>query len=74
MFVPITSEVNIGTGMSLKEISTERIFTVAERVQRDPNVAGEDRWKILPMSTRDGAALSLTFGRQELAEKYFAEV
>ena len=31
MFVPITSEVTIDTGMVLKEIATERLFEVGQR-------------------------------------------
>ena len=74
MFVPITSEVIIKTGMILKEIATDHLFTISERLKTNPDVAGEDKWRIFPVSQSDPNQISRVFARQELSEKYFAEV
>ena len=42
MFVPITSEVTIDTGMVLKEIATERLFEVGQRLSDKEEVWGDD--------------------------------
>lgn len=73
-YVPITSEIILGTGMVLREIATNRLFTIEERVKRSQEVSGEDIWRIEPMDTVTFDRMPLDLPRQELAEKYFAEV
>ena len=73
MYVPITSEVNIEKGMTLLEISTEQLYTVTERVKKSSEVLG-DAWKISPIGPASPDPIPLVLARQELAEKYFAEV
>ena len=46
MFVPITSEVTINTGMVLKEIATERLFEVGRRLSDKEEVWGDDPWEL----------------------------
>jgi hypothetical protein len=73
MYVPITSEITIEIGTVLREISTDRIFQVAERVHHGAEVSGDDTWKITPADTGSvDRALQVT--RVQLAQKYFAEV
>jgi len=73
MYAPITSEINIETGMLLRDISTEQLFTVMERLKYHTDTPGEDTWRIKP--TDEGSdALPLLLTRRQLAEKYFAEV
>lgn len=74
MYVPITSEITIETGMTLREISTERAFTVDERLKRSAEVSGEDVWRISPSEERVPGGAPLLLTRQELSERYFAEV
>jgi hypothetical protein len=74
MYVPITSEITIETGMVLREIATEQPFVVAERLKPGSEVSGEDRWRITPVGPGNPARLPLELARQELSEKYFAEV
>jgi hypothetical protein len=74
MYVPITSEISIGVGMVLKEISTEQRFTVAERLKPGTDVSGEDKWRITPINSGNVNRSPLIMARQELSEKYFAEV
>jgi hypothetical protein len=73
MFVPITSEVTINTGMVLKEIATDRLFEVGQRLSDKEEVWGDDPWElteITPGNLRTAIALPY----QILAQKYFAEV
>ena len=73
MFVPITSEVTINTGMVLKEIATDRLFEVGQRLSDKEEVWGDDPWElteITPGNLRTPIALPY----QILAQKYFAEV
>jgi hypothetical protein len=74
MFVPITSEVTIGTGMLLKEIATDRLFEVNERLANGAEIWGADTWRITENVSADPDRTSLTLTRQELSRKYFAEV
>jgi len=74
MFVPITSEINIGTGTVLKEIATDRLFEVNERLPMGSEVWGEDMWRITENVPADLRQTTLTLSRQQLSEKYFAEV
>jgi hypothetical protein len=73
MYVPITSEITIETGLVLREISTDRLFEVTERLKSGPEVSGEDRWRITPMGTGPDRSPRV-MARQELSEKYFAEL
>ena len=74
MYLPITSEITIETGTVLKEISTGQLFAVAERLNNVPEVWGEDIWKITPTSAEVPHQSPIILSRQELSEKYFAEV
>jgi hypothetical protein len=75
MFVPVTSEVTIKSGMVLKEISTDELFEVSERLSdRTTEVWGEDTWAINKVASRDLNRAPLELTRQELAMKYLAEV
>lgn len=74
MYAPITSEITIETGMVLKEISTGQLFSVAGRLKSGTEVSGEDKWKITPADTENSDRLPIVLARQELSEKYFAEV
>ena len=64
MFVPITSEVTIDTGMVLKEIATERLFEVGQRLSDKEEVWGDDPWELTeiapgePWANRHCIALS----------------
>jgi hypothetical protein len=73
MFVPITSEITIETGMVVKEIATSRLFEVGARLPSKGEVWGDDAWEITergPGNQRVVVALPY----QELAMKYLAEV
>ncbi|MBT1708598.1 hypothetical protein KK062_10200 [Fulvivirgaceae bacterium PWU5] len=74
MDAPITSEINIETGMVLKEIATGRLFLVGERLLQKVEVAGEDTWRITPTDAENPDRSSRVLTRQELSERYFAEV
>ena len=73
MFVPITSEVTISTGMVLKEIATERLFEVGERLS-DNEVWGDDSWELTEIAPGNPGRTALALPYQELAMKYLAEV
>lgn len=74
MYAPITSEIIIEIGTVLREISTDKLFLVVERLKHGTDIAGEDTWKITPADTRSADQSPLVLTRQELSEKYFAEV
>jgi hypothetical protein len=74
MYVPITSEINIGVGLVLKEIATDQLFTVANRLKTGTQVSGEDIWRIEPIEPGNPNSSPVVLARQELSEKYFAEV
>jgi hypothetical protein len=74
MFVPITSEITIGTGTVLKEIATDRLFEVNERLANGKEIWGADTWKITENASIEPGPHTLTLTRQELAMKYLAEV
>jgi len=74
MFVPITSEVNISTGMMLKEIATDHLFEVSERLAKAPEIWGEDTWRIVETAPADPYQHVFTLSRRELAQKYLADV
>ena len=73
MYVPITSEVTLGTGTVLREISTGRLFEVGERLKHGAEVSGEDEWTITPVGDPKALRSPVTLSRQELAQKYFAD-
>jgi hypothetical protein len=72
MFVPITSEINIETGMVLKEIATGRLFEVGTRLKNDSEVWGDDPWELNEIASGERAQTAVAY--QELTEKYLAEV
>ena len=74
MFVPITSEVTIHTGMVLKEIATDRLFEVGQRLNDNEEVWGDDPWELIEMAPGDLARTAIALPYQELAMKYLAEV
>jgi hypothetical protein len=74
MFVPITSEVTITTGMVLKEIATGRLFEVGERLSTKEEVWGDDSWELMEITDGNPGRTALALPYQELAMKYLAEV
>jgi hypothetical protein len=72
MFVPITSEVTINTGMVLKEIATDRLFEVGHRLTDNEEVLGDDPWELTEIAAGNPARTALPY--QQLAMKYLAEV
>lgn len=73
MYSPITSEITLGTGTVLREISTGRLFEVSERLKPAAEVSGEDIWKITPITNENDNRLPRVLTRQELSERYFAD-
>lgn len=74
MFVPITSEVTINTGMVLKEIATERLFEVGRRLSDSEEVLGDDPWELTEIAPGNHAPAAIALPYQVLAMKYLAEV
>ena len=74
MFVPITSEVTIDKGMVLKEIATERLFEVGQRLSTKEEVWGDDSWELTEIAPGNVSRTAIALPYQELARKYFAEV
>jgi hypothetical protein len=74
MFVPITSEVTIDTGMVLKEIATERLFEVGQRLSDKEEVWGDDSWELTEIAPGNLERVAIALPYQILAQKYFAEV
>ena len=74
MDAPITSEIDIETGMVLKEIATGQLFVVGERQKHGDKVSGEDIWTITPAASENTNRSPLVLSRNELSERYFAEV
>ena len=74
MFVPITSEVTIDTGMVLKEIATERLFEVGRRLSDKEEVWGDDPCELTEIAPGNLGRTAIALPYQELARKYFAEV
>ena len=73
MYIPITSEITLGIGTMVREISTGYLFTVAERVEHNENVLGEDTWQLAPVGAENPHRKPIVLTRQELSEKFFAE-
>ena len=74
MFVPITSEVTIDTGMVLKEIATERLFEVGQRLSTKEEVWGDDSWELTEIAQGNLTRIANALPYSVLAQKYFAEV
>jgi hypothetical protein len=74
MFVPITSEVTINTGMMLKEIATDRLFEVGQRLSNKAEVWGDDSWVLTEIASGNSAPTAVALPYQDLAMKYLAEV
>lgn len=74
MFVPITSEVNIETGMVLQEIATGRLFEVGARLNNREEIWGDDPWEITELEPDGNEQTVLAVNYDDLARKYFAEV
>ena len=74
MFIPITSEVTIETGMVLREIATGRLFEVGERLKQGEEVWGDDPWEITEIAPEKNQRTALALKYEMLAMKYLAEV
>ena len=74
MFVPITSEVTINKGMVLKEIATERLFEVGQRLSDKEEIWGDDPWELTEIAPGNLGRTAIALPYQELAMKYLAEV
>lgn len=72
MFVPITSEITIETGMVLKEIATGRLFEVGSRLKNDSEVWADDPWELMEVESGEREQKAIAY--QELTQKYLAEV
>ncbi len=72
MFVPITSEITIETGMVLKEIATGHLFEVGTRLNNREEIWGDDPWELTEIDPGDHERKAV--GYLELTEKFFAEV
>jgi hypothetical protein len=72
MFVPITSEVTIESGMVLKEIATDHLFKVGRRLKNGTETWGDDPWELLEIMGDDPERKTIAY--LELTEKYLAEV
>ena len=74
MFVPITSEVTIDKGMVLKEIATDRLFEVGQRLNEKEEVLGDDPWELTEIGPVHPTRTIIALPYQDLAMKYLAEV
>jgi len=74
MFVPITSEVTINTGMVLKEIATERLFEVGKRLSDKEEVWGDDSWELTEVGPEHVGRIAIALPYEALTRKYLAEV
>jgi len=74
MFVPITSEVTINTGMVLKEIATDRLFEIGHRLSSNEEVWGDDSWELTEIDPGSPTRTAIALPYQDLAMKYLAEV
>ena len=74
MFVPITSEVTINTGMVLKEIATERLFEVGKRLSDKEEVWGDDSWELTEITPGLSPRTVVALPYQELAMKFLAAI
>jgi hypothetical protein len=74
MFVPITSEVIIGTGSVLKEIATGHLFEVGARLVEREEVLGDDSWELIEIEPASPDRTVVAVKHQILAQKFLAEV
>jgi hypothetical protein len=74
MFVPITSEVTIETGMVLKEIATGHLFEVGARLNNREETWGDDPWELTEINPGNREPTAVAMGYLELTEKFLAEV
>ena len=74
MFVPITSEVIIGTGTVLKEIATGQLFEVGTRLNNREEIWGDDPWELIELEPGNRERTALAVNYDDLTRKYFAEV
>jgi len=74
MEAPITSEITIRTGMVLKEIATNKLFRITERLSYRTETPGEDSWRLMSLDQGGDYRAPLILTRRQLAEKYFVEV
>lgn len=72
MFIPITSEITLSTGMVLKEIATGHLFKVSRRLKNNSEVWADDPWELLEIMGTDPQRKTIAY--IELSEKYHAEV
>ena len=73
MYVPITSEITLGTGTVLREISTGQLFEVGERLKHGGEISGEDEWTLMPKDPLASQRSPVILSRQEITQKYFAD-
>lgn len=69
MFEPITSEINLHIGQTLKEIATGTLFEISSRL-RD----GTDTWEIMEAGPAELSKVVMIADRQTLSMKFLAEV
>lgn len=69
MFAPITSEITLGTGTILQEISTGQLFEVGARLK-----TGTDTWEITEIAPDNFHRVVMALTRQELSMKFLAQV
>lgn len=74
MFVPITSEVTIETGMVLKEIATGHLFEVGARLNDREETWGDDPWELTEITPGNQERTVVAMAYLELAQKFLAEV
>ena len=74
MFVPITSEITIETGMVMKEIATGHLFEVGARLNNREEVWGDDPWELTEIAPGNHERTALALSYDALAQKFFAEV
>ena len=74
MFVPITSEITIETGMVLKEIATGHLFEVGARLNNLEETWGDDPWELTEIGPGNHEHTAVAMAYQELTQKFLAEV
>jgi hypothetical protein len=73
MFVPITSEVTLKTGMVLMEIATDRLFKIGQRLNNKEKVWSDEAWELTEIDSSSSSD-SIILPYPDLAMKYLAEV
>lgn len=74
MFVPITSEITVGTGMVLKEIATGHLYEVGPRLNNREEIWGDDPWELIELEPEGREPTVIAVNYDDLARKFFAEV